>query len=567
MINFLAEISIEQEYSWPTPSTKHSRQHNIYEIDINARPKDTYWTDWGGTYDNYSHYNIELYYTKFLDRKDTVQEVLDNDYSFIVTGRTVYFNIPKHPWLYPDYSVSHRKVHAFLHSALNPDKPSFNLIDGSNAPVRLELPDVNIKLSDNFNGITLNQGFSITLINNDGYFDSDEEWNLFNSPVRLKKSAKEISEYADFKNIRNGFIDTVVTGFDSFQITVGDQLKSLTNPACETVSAERYPGLDIGSMIGKNIPVVYGRKRIKLHKLDETRYLVIAEHITSVVHVFDKEGNELLHGSQWSYDSESKIITAGLETGGNGQPTNKPLTAEAAEIFGYVEHPAYGLCGLGKIIKDLAVRKGKIDFGPTNWNIEEAETYINDSPNANIIIESGDVKGAIDSALKNDMAYFFQQPDGRLTIRKYGRQYNTHVIPAEMLTQKPEKDYGKAQENYFSSCRINYDYTDKETYKTFLYKDREKEAEDKYNRLVTKTFDTDLYGENEARDFAVLLSNRYTNLKQTVKIAVGADTSGMNLLDTVKIDLNINERSFSKVSNFIIKEINPAQDKLVLEEI
>ena len=92
-------------------------------------------------------------------------------------------------------------------------------------------------------------------------------------------------------------------------------------------------------------------------------------------------------------------------------------------------------------------------------------------------------------------------------------------------------------------------------------------AESRYKKLVRTTFETNLTSENDARAFAVLLSDRYSLLKQTIKIAIGKDTSNMNLLDTVVIDLNVNGRQFSNANTFYIKEINPSQDSLVLEEI
>ena len=554
MINFLAEISKNFTVTlWPLPSTDYSKEFDIYELDIGPHPVNTYWTEWGGHYDNFSGYSIELYYEKFLSVKDTIGEVLVNSFSMIIIGRKVYFNVPKYTWFYLEHKTEYRIVYPFLSSALNPEKPSNNIIGFTHAPVRLEIPSVNIKLSDNFNGITLNQSFSINLLNNDGYFDSEEELQqqLFNTPIRLKKSVKEISEYADFKNLKEGFIENVFTTFDRFQVTAGDPLKSMTNPVCGIVSSESFPDINLESEIGKNIPVLYGQKRIKLFKINETQYIPIVEKITSIDSVYDKEGNQL-ESSQYTVNESTGVITV----------TGSSISVDMALITGYTNNK------IGEIIKDLIIRRAKIDEGPTNFNENEINHYINTlSPRINILIESGDVKSAINNVLKSDIAYFIQQLDGKFTIRKYGETYNSHYIPSWLITQKPEKDYSKAQNDFFSSCRINYNFIDKDTYLSFLYDEREIEAEDTYKKISLKTFDTCLTNIDEAKDFALLLGKRYIKLKQTVKIALGMDTSNMNLLDTVEIQLNINGRNFSKVSKFFIKEINPCQDILFLEEI
>ena len=157
--------------------------------------------------------------------------------------------------------------------------------------------------------------------------------------------------------------------------------------------------------------------------------------------------------------------------------------------------------------------------------------------------------------------------DGRFTIRKYGENYGRHELKPWMITQKPEKDYQKAQNNYFSSCTINYNFVTKENFDTYLFEEMENDAEDRYRKRVFKNFDTDLISKQSAHDLARLLGTRYTIMRQTLKLALGIDTSTMELLDKVNIDMTINGREFSVVKDFIITEINPAQDVLTLEEI
>ena len=554
MINFLAEISKLFEVAInPTPSSAYARNYDIYELDIRKpenRPEDEYWGKiWGGTYDNFTGTDIEIYYSKFLT-KVSESEVLTAPFSMFMRDGIVYLNVPIHTWLYPDYAVEGRDVIPFLSAPLNPDKPSDLIINDKQASVRLDIPNVNIKLSDSFFGISLQQGFSIGLTNNDGYFDDEEKWDLFNIPVILKKSTKEVSAYADFREIRSGLIDSVLTSFDKFQITASDKLRAMDEPVCNVVSGNRYRGVNIdAAVLGKNIPIVYGTKKIKLLKLNSTQYIA-AEEITGVSHVYNRDGALLMPGVGYSTNLSTGIITSisGHEL-------------DTAVITGYTNNK------IGEIIQDIVAKKTNIPYGLTSWNTEEVEQYAYISPRINIEINSGDVKKAINEILKSDMAYFIQQLDGRFTIRRYGNTYKTHFIPAWPITQKPEKDYDKAQDNYFSSCIIRYDFTDKETFKSYVYNERENEAEDKYHKRTSKTFDTDLFEIADVHNFARLLGERYISLKQTIKLPVGIDTSGIDLLDTVIIGVNVNGRKFSGSALYIVKETNPSQDILTLEAL
>jgi len=559
MINFLAEIAIRfnrEIHLTPsngTPENIISRQNNIYELDINE-PEASYWTQWGGNYDNFQGKQIELYLGTFLQKVYTWNDLLTIKNSlYLRSDLIVFINIDNHPWLYGRQSVEAQIIKHFLHSALNPAKPSNNIINDVNTPTLLELPNLTVKLSENINGIALNQGFSISLINNDGNFDNEEYWNIFNTPLRLKKSIVDKASYDDFRDIRVGLVENTVTNFNEFQIDVGDRFRTMDNPACNIITNDRFPGVAIDDkVLNKNIPIVYGRKRVKLQKLNEyvdtvtsqtMGMFIAAEYVSQIIGIYDNDGNIL----NYPINVDAGIITYGAN-------------ADSAVIVGYPDNK------IGNIIKDIIYRKADILYSNANWNVDEVDRYLQTSSRINITIESGNVKNAIQSILKSDVAFFIQQNDGRFTIRKYGTEYATHIIPSWSVTKKPDKSWGTAQESYFSSCVINYD-RDGDTYKSLLYNDRAIEAEDTYRRLVRKEFDTDLTNQTEAAELAALLSDRYSVMMQTIKVAVGIDVSGFELLDRVVFGAGINDRKFSKGEIFFIKEIDPAQDTLVLEEL
>jgi hypothetical protein len=121
--------------------------------------------------------------------------------------------------------------------------------------------------------------------------------------------------------------------------------------------------------------------------------------------------------------------------------------------------------------------------------------------------------------------------------------------------------------NYFSSCSIqyNYDFNGKSHKNVLLYKEDEDKAEAAYSKLVRKEFKTYLTNQADAFTLGAKLSGRFSVLRETVQAGLGHDTSEINLLDTVHLELNVNGRVFSKYTEWIVKEIDPAQDILTLE--
>jgi len=555
MINFLAEIASRFERMvLPTPSAEQASlvMGIIYEIDIREHPAESYWLDWGGYFNNLFANRIMLYYREYLSpvsNMDTLRNTLN---SIFIQDRMAFIHLPKHPWLFSDYATSFESVIPFLSNALDPDNPSNNIIGGANAQTRLEIPSFTVKLSDSIAGVTLNQGFSITFHNDDGYFDDENSMNIFNTPLYLKKTSGENPQYEDFKLIRNGYVENKNTTFDKTHITVADKFRALERPVCNIFKQENFDFTLNGNILNKQIPLVYGRNKVSLIKLSDTKYLA-AENAVLVVGVFNRNGEPI---TDYSFDGDTGILT--IEKG----------EASEAIVWGTGHR-------IGEIINDILVNRANITRTDTNFDMHEFMRYFQLSPRINITITGGTIRNAVESLLKNDMAFFIQQTDGRFTIRTYAdkERYPLHVIPAWAITRKPEKDYSKAQDNYFSSCIITFFDSDPESISyipetiSFLHDFGEADAEKLYRRRVRRTFHTYLTHINDVQALAMVLSDRYTNMKQTIKLAVGVNTADFELLDRVQVDLNINGRKFSNSDYFIITEINHSQDILTLEEI
>jgi hypothetical protein len=607
-IRFLAEISQRAEnIIYPTPSNGVNRRYRVHEVYIGPPPEESWWTEWGGWYDEYQGTQIELYYSQFLQHVNSMEEVETTPYSVYVppSGDLLYgmafLNVPLPPWLYPDYATESENVIPFLSSALDPDNPSRNTVRGVPAATRLEIPSFTVKLSEEISGITLNQGFSLNFHNNDGYIDDDDEWDLFNTPVHLRKATVENPAYEDFKEIRGGYAEGTKTTFATFTIEVSDKLRSMEEPLCPIIRQEDFSFPVLEGAIGKNIPVVYGTKKIDIINLADNRYSS-CEGVSGVVGVYNKDGDSIpvtFNSTTGVISNDYNAVSGVYDKNGNSIPitgrTDSGINVGTGKNVDYITAPdgsripfkydsstgiitydkasnavitGYTANRIGEIVRDIITRKTSVQYNASNWNTVETNQYIEISPEVNIAFTSGDVKKAVQDTLKSDMAYFIQQHDGRFTLRKWGEAYGLAEIPAWMITKKPEKDFSKAQENYFSSCTVNYNYTDKEVFESFFYGDMENAAEDRYRKRLFKEYDTDLVNREDAEALAKLLGSRYTVMRQALKVAVGYDTSGIELLDTVILDVTANEeREFAKPKIWAVREVNPAQDILTLEEI
>lgn len=473
----------------------------------------------------------------------------------------------------------------YLSAPLDPQYPARNNIKGKPAQIRLAIPDFNVKLSDAISGIILHQTFNFSLVNNDGYFDNYGMEKLFNVEVNLKKAIKEKPDYSDFTEIRSGLIESVRTTFESVGFTVTDRLRSFEEPVCDVIRQEDFPFTVDDEAIGKEKPVIYGEVVTGGIRLNETDYY-IAENVEEIDKVKDKNGDDLEENRHYTISTDAlgkknySIITMIPHEGNIRELGSLKATGNIRQIDGI----STTRNTIGAVIIDLLHWKSKYEYNDTNFDFRETRVYRERSAPINIKFTGGTVRKAIEACLKSDMAYLIQKNDDRLSIRQYAGTYggddNRGIpIPAWAITQKPTKDYELAQKMWFSSClvRYDYDYLENRHERSFLNNAYEDFATVIYKKKQLRmVFETNLPQRPQdttqtyhARRLSALLSARFTTLRETIRLGVGIDTSEMNLLDIIIFEegINVNGRVFSTHREWIIREINPAQDKLVLEEM
>jgi hypothetical protein len=538
---FSADLSQDIEFFIQTTPSDVNRQYNVYQFYLGKHPGSSYWTDWGGWYDNPVINQIELYIDgQFLVHVNSLEDCCITPYSIydVPTAGAVYINLPKHPWLYENLKINPRITVSFLSGPKNPDNPSDDIINDEHWPVRLETPKFTVKLSDVINGLAKYSTFDFTLYNDDGYFDDLEVTNYFNSPSYIRKTWVENPGAEDFIPIRYGMVETIKIDDKTMTVSCADIFRTLEEPVSKVVS-DLFPATENQD---EDLPVVYGTVEIPLIKIGNNTYAA-GENIVSVSSVYNKDGAAV------SYSFSDGIITSGADN------------VKSAVVTGNSSNK------IGQIVVDIITAKTKITYINSFWDISETDEYVNNSPAINIAVTGGSVNNAVKEVLKSDSVFLIQKNDGRFSLRQWGKHYNNFVIDKKLITKFPAKNYADAQKNYFSSCSIqyNYNFNTKEYNSVLLFDEKEQAAEALYNKIIRKVFPTYLTDTSSALILARKLSDRFTTLRETVQVSVGYNTGEINLLDTVEIELDINGRVFSKVNKWIVKEIDPAQDILTLE--
>ena len=557
-LTYLLELFSQSDYKLTLASTPNDfeREYNIYYFDT-VENSSSYWvTTWGGFFDTQITTNLQVFYGVFLAEVTNDTDLLLIENSYYVSGTKVFMNLPKKPWQYfKDITSLNTPNDGFFSSNVSDgeNEQSNWKFSGSDEKFKpyLEIPSINNKISSPISDISLQQQFSLNILNNDGLLDYIEEKKYYNIPIELRKSNVESPSISDFNIIHKGYVENVSVDFNKLKIKTVDYNKLFTQSVTDVLTVSEYPNLPSDN-IGKSIPIAYGEiNNANLILVEDGGsyydYIVIEpSDVFSVSDVYDGDGNSI------SFTNNSGVIRTTVE-------------ASSTDFIGKINNK------IGEIIKDLLNNFSSLKYISTYWDLTETDTYINLSKEIGFFFEQGDLKTAIDQVLKNDNAFLMTKNNGLLTIRQWGQTYDEHEIePWQLINEKKIiKKTDFASKYYQSTVRINYnkDYKNNSFNNTYINDSRENEISGKFQRSSIQKYDSLLTNEDDAVDLSDRLLDRFGAMPFDLSIETSTDTSQINLLDTVYIELAINDRVFSDIAGFIVKEVNPAQDRLLLESL
>jgi len=513
----------------------------ISVIQTRAPAGETYWFRWGGWYDIPPTPNLTIFLGKYLQRVPSLAALVLSDESYTVTGQFVYINTPKYPWQYFFDEGTIEKLEAYSSTVPNPDKPSNDIYINAigqqvRHPVRLQVPSstLNASLPDPINGVVLFPSFSVGLENSDGHFDDYKIVDSANRPIDVLKSNVDNPTLADFKTIRVGKIESVTTTPKVITIKALDPYTTLSEEVCKPYTGQVFADLP-EDLAGKKMPAAWGQiDQAPRIALGETRFALCDP-------VYKPDATGFTRNPDFSFS-------------GSGE---EPVSFRTA-----------GPKKIGTIITSLIAQISDIAYVEGLWDVTETNKYIDICPEVGIYHKGGAVKKLVGDILRNDLAFLIVKNDGRLTLRRWGVDYDRHEIPSWQIT-KPPKIETSDTKYFMSSCSIEYLHQeDSNTYNGYYLHDAEERGIYlKWRKRARKEFQTRLKNEGDVKALAARLLARFGRQTKLIHLSTGYDTSQINLLDTVVTDITINGRRLAKGNHFIVRKVNPAQDTLLLEGV
>lgn len=535
-----------------TVSIHNEAKGNIIQCIETDRPQSSnYWTDWGGTYDNPESVFVVLFIEQFLSRVDNKEDLLTKEFSSFVEGTKIYFSIPYYLWQEANALSRIEYLRGFSSNVKNTLFPSDDRFNNQRYPVRMKVPSLPLRLSNPVNGIFLSPTFNVSLNNEDGLFDEQESSSIINNPITVYKSSSYPATFGTFSKIRVGEIENINLSMEVFSLSGADVLRTLEDPATRTLEEAEL------SEEAENMPIAYGQFTLQ--------ELIIIEEVE------DSGTGDFISGQYIVVDPNYvEAVTTVYGEDNDNNPISIPFVVNEGVISTTqrafkCDFQALSNNRLGEILINEVSLKSKIAFSESFWNIDEALFYAEASPHLNFFFSEGSVKQLVQSLLKNDMAFLIQQNGGRLTLRKWGEDYNTHTVKNWLITKKPQRTFSDFK-YFYSSAVIEYLPNTSEKPLKYLNKNYEEEIVSKWKKRVRGNFKTVINNKDETILFSEELLNRFGNRAQIWSVSIGEDTSSIEILDTLFLLLKINERQMSQITKWKIIGIDPAQDSLIIEE-
>lgn len=515
----------------------------VSKIPAEIHPTSGYWIDWGGTYDTPESNIMQVYFDLFLSLAETIAQMIFSGSSMFRGTGCLYIVTDKFPWQYIEEQTELSEAEGYSTAVPDTNNPSNDMLDGRHYPVRMEIPSLEIKLPDSISGSALQlDTFTINLLNQDGFFDITELNNFFNSPIFVLKSFVDNPLYSDFSIIRRGFNDDFKTSFGQFEVTAATIFRALSEDVNKTVNSTDYPSAPTDSL-GKKIPIVWGSRDglDVINVVTDTYVIIDPDYISSIDAVYDSDG-VVIPSSDYSLIGGLLVMD--------------PLTAtpSTADVTGSASN------NIGQIIVDEIQDKSRILYAPEIWDTDETDAYILSAHDVNLFFEDGTVRELVAELLKSDNAFLIEKSDGRLSLRKWGNAYQEHIIKSWVITQKPEKKYVDSK-YYVTRARV--------LFPGGQYEDgsQEEQIAETYRKKQTREYATVLSSLAEAQALATDMLSRYGQRAEVWTVPIGVNTAEMSLLDKVRLDLVVNDRTLSNKNSFLVIAVDVAQDVLTLEAI
>ena len=565
-----------------TASFDDSHTYAIAQISTEDDHTGSYWIDtWGGTIETPDPDASVVIGNRYLQEVGTLDALKSTPWSYYIdtAASLIWTRTEPYAWQYDAPAGANRAESQFRFSSAvsDPSNPSDDTIDGIRYPVRLKIPSTPLKLSTPTHGISLSDITSFSIAANDGNLDGNLD-EMIHSRVRLRKSYNG----GPFKTIYVGEVMDLKNTFKDIQLKTSQRFGGLTQAATKTIGEafgeflNRYDITDGAD--GKKCPRIYGHApgvelvKVGTVKNSDPEVSAYVYHdptaLTGAVEVkgiiYDN-GTGVLTG--WD-DVAVGILEVPTETGVPEFADIKTVDAVGGTTYTAVT-----------AVRDMLTDLASIPLDDTAWDTTELAETVTESSTEHIgaIINSGTVRSAVESFLKNGLYHLLETPDGRLTVRIFGRQYSTYILPEWIHTENPQI-YFYDKKILTTSARVGWKHlasflflelpsTPEAAKRWTVYDAEESRLLTEGGRAQRLEIETDLVDRISAEALAQNLVGYFGKRPKVVEVTLGDDLSDLVQLDTIETGLSINGRALNAGSSYIVADIDRSQDKALLLDV
>lgn len=467
-------------------------------------PDATTWTD---------DYAVTMYYEDTNTTKYYFKSLAVDQVAYSITYSVVECQQTKGSFYY-DFSDSVLYIHLVgseppLDSAIDAgsalglcygkDSESGHIFDGKFYDPRLtKVFAIKKSVDPLFYGVHKYQQGKITALNGDGYFDDWRERDLFGQAARILVG-NDGDDYADYQLIYSGYIEDDSRTWSDFNLTIQDLRKSLSQSiATNKYDTTTYPYLDPDDA-GESIPVAYGN-------LFGVQPMCVNKTQSTTTWTFKL--------CDTTYNSISSIgdvrVNGVVKTAGNVDLSAATFTLTSSQLIDAdsnlqfdavrVDFVATSITNGVDILKDLMLNYDDKTYLSSFWDTTEVDAAQLQSRASSLYIDQGDKKlsDAIKSVCIDIDARMFVKDNGVYTIRIYDpNRTPVKVIQSDEWIGEP--DITNNGSEYLSSAIIKYKHQQKDDeYNIYENTNYQARAFEKYKKLKTETFETNITTEPEA---------------------------------------------------------------------
>lgn len=416
------------------------------------------------------------------------------------------------------------------------------------------VPSISIKTDDLFFGIRRYSGGTVSMINNDGYFDDFVDQTVFGQECRIKLcgvlSDGVQLDYDDCLTLYTGYIEKFNTTPIKITITLGDKKDKIgrTLPVNHFNTTD-YPDINTGKN-GKPIPLVWGNCRgVPCVCVNEDEAGPPANYKFAIADITNHSIKTLSEvyidgvsesGPALVNDTTDNIAYFNIASGGNYSP-GQTVTAD---VTGFDDSAARDGSGTAienalSIIEDIFDDYLLIPYNNDTFNYADWETEKSGAYDQGIWIgENTKISEIIEKICVGHLAIFFPAGDGRWNFKTLDDSARVQaLIELDEIFSEPTKNDDGTQ--YLTSATVkhseNYgkgehaDYTDDSQESTIFAI---------YGIYRTKDFETYLSSAADAQTIAETITDEYNAINPEFSIITSIRSAGLVPFQTIVFEMN-----------------------------